>query len=962
MGIDSMNMSLIINTHWDREYRWSFSETQYRLVEAVDDLIDIMRKDEKFAFFHTDSQVSMLDDYLEARPEQEEAVKKLVSEGRLLTGPWYTLPAEFLVNGESLVRNLQLGHKISGDLGKTMKAAYNIFSWGQVSQLPQIYRQFGMNTIIFYRGIDQSGLKSLEFCWKGADGKESLALTFGSYHRLNFWHYVYLPYIRGKEKGMTRDGLGRSFLTDLCGTSMPEPNHWLTDQEIRRDFEAAREGLDELIETVRPKSATGELLFLQGFDQENPDPIVTELVEKLNETIQDGTIEITSLERYLAKVNQKLTPEKRAALPERTGEMLDAERCGDPYGPLYNGVFSARMPIKLKNAAAEQDLIYGAEPAAAWGYMTGLAWPSRMLAKAWKELLKNQQHDGIGGCHVDRVTGAMSERYQVVQDIARTVIKKTLKEVTAKIDYSFLEEKQIGLTVYNTLAFSRSGIVSCFVDVPQSWGLRYSGKGRREISVKAETPEGTPVPVQLLYTEDDTIFSYLKYGNVFSFDAARCFLLLELLEIPASGYVSLRLTPERGEDRPKSFLSPRVNTLENEALLVTIQPNGSLKVTDKRTGTVMDPIHYFEDTSEKGGPLSHSPAGQPFRLTTLTEPASAALICNGPLQASYRITYRWKLPKKLEAALKIHVPHGSEWVDQGRLKRSDEVEELVIVTDVTLKKGSGSLEFHTVVHNNILDHRLRVMFETGRKQAAFCRTDAPFDVVKRRIAVPDSSGWYEAAVRTWPGHSFVSVEDPEVGACVYHRGIPEYEVTDDETRTIALTLLRCFGNAGNPTEGYEYQELAQCQGKQEFDYLFEINPPEVPDAELVRRAQDGLIPCLAVQTTGHAGNLESKKSFLKTDQKSFIITSVTEGRDPETILVRGYNASLQEVQVGLTTAVRIWRAEKQTLEGKRVPEENCFAEDSRSRDLPIECGHTVRFSAGKKEIVTVCLKLGESEE
>ena len=62
-------MNLIINTHWDREYRWSFRETQYRLVEAVDELIDIMQRDPGFAYFHTDSQVSMIDDYLQMRPD-----------------------------------------------------------------------------------------------------------------------------------------------------------------------------------------------------------------------------------------------------------------------------------------------------------------------------------------------------------------------------------------------------------------------------------------------------------------------------------------------------------------------------------------------------------------------------------------------------------------------------------------------------------------------------------------------------------------------------------------------------------------------------------------------------------------------------------------------------------------------------------------------------------------------------
>lgn len=231
------NMHLIINTHWDREYRWSFSETQFRLAEAVDDLIDIMKKDEKFAYFHTDSQASMLDDYLDIRPERTEEIKELVKCGRILTGPWYTLPAEFLVSGESLVRNLLMGHQIANDLGNVMKAAYNIFSWGQVSQLPQIYRQFGMNTIIFYRGIDQSDLDTLEFIWKAPDGTEALGITFGSYHRLNFWNYVYLPYILGKKEAkdnghcISRSDLGDdAFMFNLCDSKSEDVNHRIIDQ------------------------------------------------------------------------------------------------------------------------------------------------------------------------------------------------------------------------------------------------------------------------------------------------------------------------------------------------------------------------------------------------------------------------------------------------------------------------------------------------------------------------------------------------------------------------------------------------------------------------------------------------------------------------------------------------------------------------------------------------------------
>lgn len=936
------NMSLIINTHWDREYRWSFNETQYRLVEAVDDLLDIMQQDPGFAYFHTDSQASMMDDYLEMRPERAEEVKKLVSEGRILTGPWYTLPAEFLVNGEALARNIIMGHEISGKLGKTMKAGYNIFSWGQVSQLPQIYRQFGMDTIIFYRGINQTEMDTLEFRWKGADGVEALGLTFGAYHRLNFWRYVYLPYILGKEKALSRENLGNAYLTQMCGESLFESNQWLNGQEPVRDLEGAREGLQTLIDTVIDKSSTDELLFLQGYDQENPDPIVTELLEKLNGSISDGEIKIASLEDYIAKVRGKIDERLYQSLPELSGEMLSVEHTGDPFGPLYNGVFSARMPIKLKNAQAEYNLINNAEPVAAWGTLLGKEYPRRMLQNAWKELLKNQQHDGIGGCHVDRVTRAMIERYEQVCDTAQTVTKKTLKEITGAISYEDLGEQEIGLVIYNTLPFERNGLVKCTVDVPISWKMRYNGKGRREISVSAEDSSGNPIPAQLLSLEDDTVYSYLKYGDVFAFDASRCSLILDMKNIPQNGYIALKMKPRSGEQRPVEFLSPYANVMENEFLHVEINHDGSLKITDKQSGVVMDKVHYFEDTSEKAGPLTHNRTYEQMRMTTLNEHASVALIYNGPLQATYQITWRWLLPKRVCTELKIHVPHGSEWVDQGKLRRSTEMEELVITSLVTLKKGAKQIQFHTTVNNTVMDHRLRAMFRTGRKTAMECRADSPFDVVRREITVPDSSGWYEEAARTWPSHSFVSVSDGVEEATVVHKGIPEYEVTDDPTRTIALTLLRCFSNAGNPTEVYEFQKEAECQGIHEFDYWYMVQPGEASDFSLAKAAIDLIQPCLAMQTTAHIGYLPAKHSFFRLEENTgFLVTAVTAGDAENCLVIRGFQLGEETPQIRLELSKPICRAEKVTLEGKVLEE------------LAVDGANSICFPAGKHEIVTL---------
>ena len=99
----------ISNTHWDREWRYSMQRTRHMLVYMLDMLLDILEKEPGFQSFHMDSQAVPIQDYLEIRPERAELVRKYVREKRLLVGPWFILPDEFCVGGESLIRNLLLG-------------------------------------------------------------------------------------------------------------------------------------------------------------------------------------------------------------------------------------------------------------------------------------------------------------------------------------------------------------------------------------------------------------------------------------------------------------------------------------------------------------------------------------------------------------------------------------------------------------------------------------------------------------------------------------------------------------------------------------------------------------------------------------------------------------------------------------------------------------------------------------
>src|SRR6266498_4755670 len=100
---------LVPHTHWDREWYEPFERFRERLIEMMDMLIELADREPGFAHFHLDGQAALIDDYLEVRPERANDVRQLAQEGRISVGPWYTQMDEFLVSGESHLRNLERG-------------------------------------------------------------------------------------------------------------------------------------------------------------------------------------------------------------------------------------------------------------------------------------------------------------------------------------------------------------------------------------------------------------------------------------------------------------------------------------------------------------------------------------------------------------------------------------------------------------------------------------------------------------------------------------------------------------------------------------------------------------------------------------------------------------------------------------------------------------------------------------
>ena len=144
----------VLSTHWDREWYQSFQDYRQRLVQLVDLILDEGFKGGQLKGpFQTDGQAIIIEDYLEVRPERAQEIQQAAAAGQLAIGPWYVLPDEFIVSGESIIRNLALGRSIARALGGVPSSAgFACDLFGHISQLPQIFAGFSIRAGLVWRG------------------------------------------------------------------------------------------------------------------------------------------------------------------------------------------------------------------------------------------------------------------------------------------------------------------------------------------------------------------------------------------------------------------------------------------------------------------------------------------------------------------------------------------------------------------------------------------------------------------------------------------------------------------------------------------------------------------------------------------------------------------------------------------------------------------------------------------
>jgi alpha-mannosidase/mannosylglycerate hydrolase len=163
---------LYIVTAWERDGLATFETSRARLLDALEEFSRRVYADAPQRLL-TGGETMLLDDVAELRPDLQTMLAVYNVGGRLTLGPWYAQPVTMLVSGEALVRNLLAARSDAHHYGTYLaQAAYMPMSSGYPAQLPQVLRDFHIDTLVAAHG----GLPSL-FRWQGADGSTLLVIN-----------------------------------------------------------------------------------------------------------------------------------------------------------------------------------------------------------------------------------------------------------------------------------------------------------------------------------------------------------------------------------------------------------------------------------------------------------------------------------------------------------------------------------------------------------------------------------------------------------------------------------------------------------------------------------------------------------------------------------------------------------------------------------------------------------------
>jgi mannosylglycerate hydrolase len=862
-------VGIVPHTHWDREWYAPFQVFRARLVRLLDELLPLLERDLSYARFLLDGQTVVVDDYLEVRPEAAAALQRLAATGRLSVGPWMVLMDEFMVSGETIVRDLQLGMKRATELGGAMPVGYLPDMFGHVAQMPQILRLAGLEHAVVWRGVP-STIGQTAFAWAAPDGSAVRA------------EYLYGSYSNGRD--------------------LPDDAKQLVARA--RSYE---------LELGPARLPAGAMLLMNGTDHQMPQPWLGRVVAEANEIQDDYRFVVTSLPEYLAE-------QPADGLTTWSGELRSGARAN-----VLMGVASNRVDVHQACAVAERALERRAEPLSAL-LLPADQYPDALLGIAWKKLVLNSAHDSSCACSDDEVVDQVLVRYREARQIGDVIAREALRQLAAEVD------APAGSTlVVNPTQTSRGGLLHVHVPgegpfhfiapdgtpcATQELGL-LTGEGFSALVTgqkvrwvlemmngpefagerigRYEMTEADDGALELVFQgahPGETIMDLTELrdelvrlgdeGKTFRFQVLAAPVREAIFAadgVPGFGWRSYTVA---AGDGPATALAAGPSSLANEHLHVEIGGDGTYAITTT-DGLTLAGLGRLVDGGDGGDVYNYSPPADD-RIVDHPEAVDVTMLEAGPVRARVRIdaTYRW--------------PMHAVGDERSCSERTAETVPVMVRTTLELRTDERFLRVRTDLDNPCRDHRLRTHFPLPAP-ATTSNAECAFAVVERGLTA--EGGPNEFGLPTFVSRRFVDASDGEAGLALVHDGLLEYELVAPDVKEgteLALTLMRATGYLSRmqlalraSPAGYPYRlQGPQMLGELAFDYALLPHRGDWRDAQLYDAADEALVPLERIRAGGWAGARRDRTgSLLQVDGAR--VSAVL--REPGGLVVRVFNPS-----------------------------------------------------------------------
>lgn len=857
-------VAIVPHTHWDREWYQPFQVFRIRLVALLDQLLPLLEADLSYARFLLDGQTAVLDDYLAIRPEAAARLERLAASGRLQVGPWMILMDEFMVSGETLVRDLQLGMARAMALGGAMPVGYLPDMFGHVAQMPQLLALAGLRHAVVWRGVPQA-VTQTAFWWEAPDGSRVRA------------EYLYGSYSNGRD--------------------LPDDAKALITRAHGYELELGPARLPG-----------GGMLLMNGTDHQLPQPWLGRVVAEANDLQEDYRFVVTSLPEYLAD-------QPTDDLMTWAGELRSGARAN-----VLMGVASNRVDVHQLCAAAERALERRAEPLSAL-LRRPVEYPAALLGVAWRQLVLNSAHDSSCACSHDEVVEAVRVRYEEARQIGDALVRDALHALARRVAAA------PGATVVvNPTRGVRGGLVEgvvagtgpvhlaatdgtpCPTQVlwergtegfraivtgeKVRWVLdlmrggefaaaRIADLTRREVAAndweytfRAVHPGEEPLDLEPIREE---LLALGATGATLRFKqelAPTRGVLFATSPIAGFGWGTFHTSVGEG---PRTAVAATDEGLENEHLVVRVDTAHGTFTVETRDGVRVTGVRLV-DGGDGGDTYNYSPPDVD-RLVEAPETVGVTVGERGPVRAALEVaaTYAW--------------PVGAVGDLRSCARREDDTVRCAVRTRLELRTDERFLRVHTEIDNQARDHRLRVHCPLPERVTG-SDAECAFAVVRRGLTA--EGGPHEVGLPTFVSRRFVDCSDGTAGLAVLHDGLLEYEVVADGGE-LALTILRAVGYLSrvepalrpNPAGPMDALEGPQLQGRRHVDYALLPHPGDWQAADLFAAADAFLVPLERARVGATTGDVPATGQALRVDGAQ--VSSVTRG--PGGLSVRVFNAT-----------------------------------------------------------------------